>query len=783
MLSSIRLINWRSHANTLLEFKKGTNLVIGIMGSGKSSIMDAISFALFGTFPALESRKLSLMDIVRNGEKHAKIELTFIWEGITYRIERTIEKKSTDAFAYANTSLKEKGTKAVTLYVENLLKIDYDLFTRAIYSEQNSIDYFFTLNPKRRKEEFDRLLGLDKFESARANTVSAINKIKSNRKTLELKFDPLKLNYLELKKKESEKKIKEITEELVKIQSALSSKSKELKDKESLLPSLEKKKKEFLTKKDSLLRIQGTISSLESSLNKQKLDQKESSTLKSTLTSDLEKEKSLTLSLRKLEEEILLLSKKSTLLEERKKRSIQLKQELVSLSKKLSENNLGELKSRDSTNLDLSKTSKSPISYQLFLTQKEDSLSKEILDLKAKEKSLQVEIQELIDLCSILKKDHPHCPLCSSELSNEKLDHLRTTKLNFLTQRKSELETTKSSSLSKEKELKSFQTQLTSIRTQLEEKVSLEKQLSSISFTEEELTQFTSQLKLKKEEKELSSKEFSSLLEEIHKIKLELRDLESFLEKKKELELYLSKYTQLKKEMDSISFNEEELEKLKLDYNSLKLFIEKNSLTIQHLKRELFDADNFLKLAEEELSLLKSTKDSISKLIKFEEDLLIYKNALSEVQTSLRAELIFSINQAMNEVWSIFYPYGDYKALKLNVTDSDYSFEIFHQENWKALESIASGGERACAALTLRVALATVLTPNLSWLILDEPTHNLDQESVNLLSETLQTKVPEIVDQTFVITHEELLLGSDFSVSYRLKRDKDNFGATEFEVL
>ncbi len=763
MLFSIRLINWRSHANTLLEFKKGTNLIIGIMGSGKSSIMDAISFGLFGTFPALESRKLSLSDIVRNGEKTAKIELSFIWEGITYKVERIIERKtsqlSTDAFVYANNELKEKGTKLVTQYIENLLKIDYDLFTRAIYSEQNSIDYFLTLNPKRRKEEFDRLLGLDKFESARANTVSAINRIKNTRKTLELKFDPLKLTSLELKKKDSDKKIKEITEERAKIEEELSIKSKELKENESLLLSLEKKKKEFLTKKDSFLRIQGTIASLEESLSKQKFDLDKTSTLKPTLASKLEKEKSLTISIRKLEEEILSLSKKSTLLEERKKRSIQLKQELDFLSKKLSENNLENLKT------------------------KEDSLSKEILDLRAREKSLQVEIQELIDLCSILKKDHPHCPLCSSELSNDKLESLRTTKLTLHTQRKSELELSKSSSLSKEKELKLLQTQLSSIRTQLEEKSSLEKQLSSISFTEEELIQLNSQLKLKKEEKELSSKELSTLLEEIQKIKLELRDLESFLERKKELELYTSKLTQLKNELDSISFNEEELEKFKLEFNSLKLFIEKNSLTLHHLKRELSDAESFLKLAEEELSLLKSTKDSISKLIKFEEDLSIYKNALAEVQTSLRAELISSINQAMNEVWSIFYPYSDYKALKLNVTDSDYSFEIFHQENWRALESVASGGERACAALTLRVALATVLAPNLSWLILDEPTHNLDQESVNLLSETLQTKVPEIVDQTFVITHEELLLGSDFSVSYRLKRDKDNFGATELEIL
>ena len=66
---------------------------------------------------------------------------------------------------------------------------------------------------------------------------------------------------------------------------------------------------------------------------------------------------------------------------------------------------------------------------------------------------------------------------------------------------------------------------------------------------------------------------------------------------------------------------------------------------------------------------------------------------------------------------------------------------------------------------------------------MDEPTHNLDRESISLLSETLQQKVPEIVEQTFVITHEELLVGSDFSLSYRLKRDKGKFEPTQIEQL
>ena len=68
-------------------------------------------------------------------------------------------------------------------------------------------------------------------------------------------------------------------------------------------------------------------------------------------------------------------------------------------------------------------------------------------------------------------------------------------------------------------------------------------------------------------------------------------------------------------------------------------------------------------------------------------------------------------------------------------------------------------------------------------LILDEPTHNLDKEAVELLSQTLQFKVPEVVEQTFVITHEEALMGSEFASSYKLSRNKEGFEATKVEKI
>ena len=78
MIARLKLKNWRSHLESEFKFAKGVNALIGIMGSGKSSVMDGMCFALFGTFPTLQQRKLKLDDIIRskpNQANFASVEL------------------------------------------------------------------------------------------------------------------------------------------------------------------------------------------------------------------------------------------------------------------------------------------------------------------------------------------------------------------------------------------------------------------------------------------------------------------------------------------------------------------------------------------------------------------------------------------------------------------------------------------------------------------------------------------------------------------------------------
>ena len=58
MLREMTLKNWKTHLDSKIEFVNGTNAIIGNVGTGKSSILDAICFGLFGTFPNLQAKKV-----------------------------------------------------------------------------------------------------------------------------------------------------------------------------------------------------------------------------------------------------------------------------------------------------------------------------------------------------------------------------------------------------------------------------------------------------------------------------------------------------------------------------------------------------------------------------------------------------------------------------------------------------------------------------------------------------------------------------------------------------
>ena len=217
MITRVVLENWKSHAKSEFEFGEGTNVLVGVSGSGKTSVMDAICFALYGTFPLANSRSVKLEEVIMQKpikREEAKILIEFVYNNKKYELIRQIYTKAANQATLKENGLLIAGPKPneVTKRIEEITQVGYDLFSRAIYSEQNQTDYFLSLNPAQRKEKLDDLLLINKYEFVRSNATTMQNRLKKQSED--------KKNWLtEIKQPFNEK-------ELIKLQKQIMSSSK-----------------------------------------------------------------------------------------------------------------------------------------------------------------------------------------------------------------------------------------------------------------------------------------------------------------------------------------------------------------------------------------------------------------------------------------------------------------------------------------------------------------------------------------------------------------------------
>ncbi|MEM2919054.1 MAG: AAA family ATPase, partial [Candidatus Altiarchaeota archaeon] len=130
MITKLRLQGWKSHLDSEFNFRRGVNALIGIMGSGKSSAIEAISFALFGTYPNLQTRKVNLDKIVMKRpqqQKRARVELEFTANGKNYKVVRMIEigKGTTEAQLLEDGKILDVSPQAINKEIERILGMDY----------------------------------------------------------------------------------------------------------------------------------------------------------------------------------------------------------------------------------------------------------------------------------------------------------------------------------------------------------------------------------------------------------------------------------------------------------------------------------------------------------------------------------------------------------------------------------------------------------------------------------------------------------------------------------
>ncbi|WP_288959429.1 SMC family ATPase [uncultured Aminobacterium sp.] len=141
--------------------------MVGENGSGKSSLLDAVTWALFGQ--ATKGGVRELDNYVTRGEPECQVELRFRLNGDLYKVVRgrsiKRNKSTLEIFMYNGTdwqAISEKNITETQKKIEDILRMDYRTFTASALVLQGQSDSFTaSMTDTERKEALGRILGLD----------------------------------------------------------------------------------------------------------------------------------------------------------------------------------------------------------------------------------------------------------------------------------------------------------------------------------------------------------------------------------------------------------------------------------------------------------------------------------------------------------------------------------------------------------------------------------------------------------------------------------------------
>jgi len=185
--------NFLSTGNHKTEIKlneKSTTLIVGSNGAGKSTILDALTFVLYGK----SFRKINKAQLINSiNEKNCFVEIEFSVNSIDWKIERGI--KPNIFKIYRNGDELDQSASAIDQQKwleQNVLKMNYKSFTQIVILGSSTFVPFMQLPTSSRREVVEDLLDIKIFSSMNDTIKSRIRMIREDVKTLDLKKEGLK---------------------------------------------------------------------------------------------------------------------------------------------------------------------------------------------------------------------------------------------------------------------------------------------------------------------------------------------------------------------------------------------------------------------------------------------------------------------------------------------------------------------------------------------------------------------------------------------------------------
>ncbi|HLD00909.1 MAG TPA: SMC family ATPase [Candidatus Nanoarchaeia archaeon] len=776
-LKQLKLNNIRSYREETISFNPGSTILSGDIGSGKSSILLAIEFALFGSSrPDLPAELL-----LRNGAREGSVELNLVLNGQDIVIKRGLKKekagiKQTAGEITINKVRKELMPLEMKAEILSLLGYPEELFSKAknyifrytVYTPQEEMKLILLDDAESRLNILRRIFNLDKYKTIRENCWIYLKEMRTKIAVLKSKIEPVeehKQNLAQLNEK-----VKNTALEKKIIIPAIQEVKNKVTQQQELILSIDKQQQEWHQLQHKLKALQmlekdkqNQLSNLEKQTQELKLEQQQL-----PIPTGINRQ-------------IIYVQ-----IEELDKRRTEFVHQRSSLQQKVSllQKRIGELqieisslKEQVSTILE-KENILSTLNLELNLREQLE-LRKIELDNTLTELSVHIATNSaLLNQAQDRKEKFSSLDLCPTCLQSVPGEH----KNNLL---KKENETIKNGELVLI-DLKLRRSQVLSqkelISTQIEELVKKQQRAERIRTELELLKDKTKSLDQKQELLKLTVQDNNAVMLLLNQFKeQQLEEISQQLNEKQTLLQLLVKNDSLNKQLIYMSGQQAEavsqLTKIKQELNEIVPEINlrtDNSELLQEQRTKLsglLDQEKSLevKLAQvniKEEELIKQTKEIETKIskIKEEESQLIRCQELYHwldqhfikltytIEKQVMVNIHYIFNQLFQEWFSILI---DDDTIYVQIDDT---FTPFIQQNgYDTSFNNLSGGEKTSASLAYRLALNKVINQVIDsiktkeLLILDEPTDGFSTEQLDKVREVLERLR---LGQIIVVSHE-----------------------------
>lgn len=223
ILKTLELQNIRSYDKLKVDFPEGIILFEGATGSGKSTILMAIEFALFG----LGSIKGS--SLLRLGAQQGNVSLTFDVDGKEYTVNRTLEKKGKSVHQGSGYVVEPKGKLSlepseIKQRILDILhfnepedpKAQSWIYRYAVFTPQEEMKTILTYKPDMRLQTLRKAFKLEEYKIAIENSSKLNNEIKT--KIVELKATSKELELKQENQKDKGKEKEQIEKDLTELE-------------------------------------------------------------------------------------------------------------------------------------------------------------------------------------------------------------------------------------------------------------------------------------------------------------------------------------------------------------------------------------------------------------------------------------------------------------------------------------------------------------------------------------------------------------------------------------